>query len=118
MTEIKLSPTDRRLLAALESDGDSTPNDLSELLGYDHPDWINRKLRGMLAAGVIRVASFLRNTDGLPIPVYSLTPGPSAKRPGAQSYSVYCKRYRKLRGARGGMNSLAALVSITGRRAC
>lgn len=117
MSALKITPTDRRLLDALAEDGDSTPGDLVDMLGYDTSDWIGRKLRRLRDAEIIRVSSWLRNTDGQPIPVYSITPGVNAKRPGAQSCSSYCRKYRRNLSDLGGMNSLALLVSITGRRA-
>lgn len=123
MSALKITPTDKRLMAALAEDGDSTPGDLADLLGYDTSDWIGRKLRRLRDAAVIRVASWVRNTDGMAIPVYSISPGENAKRPKAQGWSVWSKRYRKTLEDRGGLqyvkarNSLALLVNLTGRRA-
>lgn len=120
---MKLTPTDKRLLSALDADGNMTPGDLADILGHDSHDWIGRKLRRLCNAEFVRVATWIRNTDGPAIPVYSITPGENAKRPRALGWSVWCKRYRKNLEGRGGQqfikarSSLALLVSITGRRA-
>lgn len=123
MSELKITPTDRRLMAALDMDGDATPGDLADLLGYDTQDWIGRKLRRLRDAELIRVAKWIRNMNGPAIPVYSVSPGENAKRPKAQGWSVWSKKYRKTLENRGGLqyikarNSLALLVNLTGRRA-
>lgn len=122
MTEFKITSTDRRLLSALDEDGDMPPSDLAEILGHDSHDWISRKLRRLQTAELVRVAKWIRNTDGPAIPVYSVTPGENAKRPRALGWSVWSNRYRKNLEERGGdqylkaRNSLSLLVSITGRR--
>jgi len=121
---MKITRTDRRLLSALEADGDMPPSDLADILGHESHDWISRKLARLRDAELVRVVRYLRNTDGRAIPVYSITPGENAKRPKAEGYSVWSKRYRKNLKQRGGeqylkaRNSLALLVGITGGRRC
>lgn len=119
---MKITPTDKKLIYALESDGDMCPRDLAELLEYENHVWIARKMRRLLAAELVRVSHWIRNTDGLPIPVYSITPGESKKRPGAQGWGIWSKRYRKRVEEKGGdqylkaKSSLSLLVQITSRR--
>lgn len=119
MTPIKITRTDRRLLSALDSDGDMTPGDLAEVLEHDSHDWIGRKLRRLQSAELVRVSRWIRNTDGLATPVYSVTPGANAARPRALGWSAWSKRYRKRLKERGGeqylkaRGSLALLVRIT-----
>jgi predicted ArsR family transcriptional regulator len=113
MSEFQITPTDRRLLAALDADGDMTPPDLADLLGYDSHKWISKKLCRLRDAELIRVAKWIRNTDGPAIPVYSVTPGESAPRPKAMGWSTWSKRYRKNLKARGGEQYLKARRSLT-----
>ena len=119
---MKVTRTDRKILAALDSDGDMSPRDVADALGFDCYKWIGRKLRGLLDSELVRVSRWIRNTDGHPIPVYSVTPGDSAKRIKAQGYSVWSKRYRKKLSENGGeqylkaRSSLALLVNITSRK--
>lgn len=119
---IKITSTDRRLLSVLGADGDATPSDLAESLEHDSHDWIGRKLRRLCDAEFVRVARWIRNTDGPAIPVYSITPGENAKRPRALGWAAWSKKYRRNLEERGGeqylkaKNSLAFLVNITGRR--
>lgn len=122
-SEIKITPTDRRILSALDEHGDMSPRDVADQLGREYHHWTGRKLRRLLDAGFVRVARWERNTDGLAIPIYSVTPGPNSKRPGALGSSVWSKRYRKRLEERGGeqylkaRSSLALLVSITRKAA-
>lgn len=121
-SEIKLTSTDKRILAALDEHGDMSPADVAEHLNLEAHRWIGRKLRRLLAAEFVRVARWVRNTDGMAIPIYSITPGKNAARPGALGWSVWSKRYRKRLGERGGeqylkaRSSLALLVGITSKR--
>jgi predicted ArsR family transcriptional regulator len=121
-TALKITRTDRRLLSALDEDGDMTPGDLADHLEYDNHGWISRKLLRLQAAELVRVSRWIRNTDGRAIPVYSITHGTNAKRPKAQGWAVWSRNYRRRLKERGGerfikaRNSLALLVCITSRR--
>lgn len=109
---MKLTPTDRRLLIMLDAEGDLTPADLAELMGLADHVWIGKKLRRLLQHEFVRVAKWLRNSDGPAIPIYSITTGASAKRPRALGYSAWCKRYRARLAERGGRQYLLARQSL------
>lgn len=121
VAEFKITATDRRILRALDENGDMSPRDIADQLELEKHKWVGRKLRALLKAELVRVARWERNTDGWAIPIYSVTPGTNAKRPGALGWSAYSKRYRKRLAERGGeqylkaRSSLALLVGITGR---
>ncbi len=119
MSEIKITRTDKRILFALDQDGDMTPRDLADSLGLEEHVWISRKLARLRGAELVRVSRYIRNTDGRAIPVYSITPGENAKRPKPQGWAVWSRNYRKRLKGNGGeqylkaRNSLALLVRIT-----
>lgn len=119
---MKITRTDRLILAALDEQGDMIPADIAEHIGLENHGWTGRKLRRLLAGELVRVSRWERNTDGQAIPVYSVTPGKSAPKPKAEGWAKWSKRYRKNLAERGGeqylkaRNSLALLVGITGGR--
>lgn len=119
MSEFKITRTDKRILFALDHDGDMTPRDLADALEQESHDWISRKLARLRDAELVRVSRYIRNTDGRAIPVYSITPGKNAARPKSQGWAVWSRNYRKRMKERGGdqylkaRNSLALLVRIT-----
>lgn len=122
MSVICITRTHSRILFALESEGNMTPAEVAEFWSLKTHKWVSRCLRELLAAGIVRVAAWHRNADGKASPVYSITPGQNAKRPKAEGYAVWSKRYRKKIKSNGGeqymkaRNSLALLVGITSGR--
>ena len=114
----RITPIMRRILAALNEHGDMDAADLADAActcrntlsggGY---------LRKMLELDLIRVSAWRRNAPGAPTPIYSVTPGKSAKPPRSYSASERTKRwrvktcYRSAEYAR--RQALAELVRIT-----
>lgn len=104
-----------RVMAALESDGDMTADDLAEQLGITVSYVRQYGIYPLREAELIRVASWIRGARGCPMRVFSLSVGKDAPRPKRLPWSVTNKRWqeRNAAGLTKANNSLAMLVRIS-----
>lgn len=114
----RITPVMQRIIDALAQHGDMDAADLADAACTCHNTLSGGGyLRKMVERELIRVARWQRNAPGAPTPIYSVTPGKSAKPPRSYSASERTKRwrvktcYRSAEYAR--RQALAELVRIT-----
>lgn len=97
----RVTPVMRRVIAALDREGDMDANDLAEAACTSRNTLCSGGyLRKMLELELIRISRWMRNAPGAPTPVYSVSPGESVKPPKAYPPSVRSKRWRQKVGYR------------------
>lgn len=114
----RITPVMRRVIDALERDGDMDVKELADAACTSLNTLSNGGyLRKMLEMKLIRVSKYLRNSPGAATPIYSTSPGVSAKPPRVYSRSERTKRWRVKAGYRSAEyrrgQSLKELVRIT-----
>ena len=91
----RITPVMQRVLDALNRDGDMDAHDLADAActcgNYLSGGGLLRK---MMELKLIRVSKYRRNNPGAPTPIYSTTPGESAKPPRVYSTSERTRRWR------------------------
>ena len=114
-----ITPIMRRIMSALDEDGDMSAEDLAEQLEVSTSYIRQYGIAPLRDAGMIRIASWIRCRRGDHMRVFSLSAGKDAPKPKRLPWSVTNRRWRE-RHAAGitlARNSLSLLVNITGRRA-
>lgn len=111
----KITDVMRRVMNALESDGDMTADDLADHLGITVSYVRQYGIYPLREAELIRVSSWIRGARGCPMRVFSLSVGKDAPRPKRLPWSVTNKRWqeRHAAGLTKANNSLALLVRLT-----
>jgi hypothetical protein len=113
-----MTPAMRRILRALDEQGDMDTEEISEAACVG----INTLSGGgylttLLLLGKIRVSRWVRNVNGAPTPIYSVSPGKSKPKPKPYSNSEKTRRWRLRSGYRSpawyARKSSAELVKIT-----
>jgi hypothetical protein len=89
----------RRVLAALDSDGDMTAEDLADQLGLTVSYVRQYGIYPLREAELIRVASWIRGARGCPMRVFSISEGRDAPKPKRLPWSVTNRRWRDRRAA-------------------
>lgn len=115
----RITPIMRKIMSALDEDGDMTADDLAEQIEVSVSYIRQYGIAPLREAGLIRIASWIRCIRGGHSRVFSLSDGNDAPKPKRLPWSVTNRRWRERRaaGITLARNSLALLVGITGRRA-
>lgn len=100
-TTHRLTPCKRRVLLALDRDGDMASAEIAEAAcvsqNYLDGGGLLRQLRAM---SLIRVARWQRNSGGAMTPIYSVSPGEDARKPRPYSGREKTRRYKQRTGYR------------------
>ena len=95
-----MTPVQRRIMLALDTIGDMDAHDLAEAACCSFKTLTGGQyLKRMVEDGLIRVAKYQRATrSGPAVPIYSVTPGPNAKRPRPYTDAEKAKRWKQRTG--------------------
>jgi len=95
---MNLTPSLRRILIALDRDGDMAPADIAEAAHVSLGTLQSGYLTKLLVMGLVRVSRWERNAVGPFIPVYSVSKGESKPKPEPYTVAEKCKRWKKRAG--------------------
>jgi predicted ArsR family transcriptional regulator len=121
---MKLTPSMRRVLFALDRHGDMSAREISEVAHISERTLVSSGvLTALREAGLIRISDWQRNFPGSPTPIYSFTPGTNKRKPKPYSNAEVCKRwkesvgyygeeYQQIKKARESVNHLLRITSI------
>ncbi len=99
---MKLTPSMRRILMALERDGDMEAHEIA-VAAHVAPTTLSGGgyLTKLMVMGLVRVSAWRRqDRSGPAIPTYSVSPGENKPRPRPYTAAQKCKRWRGRTGYR------------------
>jgi predicted ArsR family transcriptional regulator len=93
---MKLTPSMRRVMIALDRYGDMSAREIAEVAHVSERTLVSSGvLTALREAGLIRVSDWQRNFPGSPTPIYSFTPGPNKRKPKPYSDAEVSKRWKE-----------------------
>jgi predicted ArsR family transcriptional regulator len=93
---MKLTPSMRRVMIALDEHGDMSAQEIAEVTGISDRYLVSSGvLKALREAGLIRVSDWQRNFPGSPTPIYSFTPGANKRKPKPYSEADIAKRWKE-----------------------
>ena len=90
-----ITPIMRRVMTALDEDGDMTAEDLADQLEVSVSYVRQYGIYPLREAELIRVESWIRGARGCPMRVFSLSEGKDAPKPKRLPWSVTNRRWRE-----------------------
>ena len=93
---MKLTPSMRRVLIAMDQHGDMSARDIAEVAHVsEYTLTSGGYLTRLRNAGLIRISDWQRNSPGPFTPIYSVSPGADKRKPKPYSVADKCKRWKE-----------------------